>query len=115
MIDKIIMDALRPLDISVAKLYYGGKESTYITFFSFLDNPEFYSDNELKKIGHYIQLDIFTKDDYSDLVIKIDELMENSGFIKRANGPEIYDENTGLYQKPLRFLFYLDKNIKEEN
>lgn len=115
MINKIIKDALRPLNIPVSKHYYKGEENTYITFFSFLDNPEFYSDNKLVKMGCYIQLDIFTREDYSDLVIKVDRLMEDAGFIKRASGPESYDENTGTYQKPLRFLFYLNKNTKEEN
>lgn len=115
MINKIIKDALRPLGIPVAKSYYGGEERTYITFFSFLDNPEFYTDNKFTKIGCYIQIDIFTTEDYSDLVKEVDSLMECAGFIKRASGPEFYDEKTGLYQKPLRFLFYLDKNIKEEN
>ena len=114
MINKKIMDTLRPLGIPIAKAHYEGEERTYITFFSFLDNPEFYIDNQFTKIGCYIQIDIFTTDEYSYLVKEVDSLMECAGFIKRASGPEFYDENTGLYQKPLRFLFYLDKNIKEE-
>lgn len=108
--NKLIKDTLSPLGIPVSLQCYNGSETTYITFFSYLDKGELYADDEEIATGNYIQIDVFSKENYTNIVKKVKKLMKDAGFIKKASGPELYETDTKLYHKPLRFFFYEENN-----
>lgn len=112
--NKLIMDALTPLDIPISFQVYNGSNTPYLTFFIINDKGEMYADDEEIATGYYIQIDIFSKGSYTDLVEKINKLMKKSGFTRRPSGPESYEDNTKLYHKPLRFFFCVENNNEEE-
>lgn len=103
---KLVMDTLKPLGIPVRFQYYTGTETTYITFFEYAEPSEQFADDKETIRGHYIQIDIWSKTNYSDLQKQIEKLLENAGFIRRSPGPEIYEEETKIFHKPLRYLYY---------
>ncbi len=110
---ELIKNILKPLNIPVRFQYYSGSEPTYITFFSYLDKGELYGDDKELGIGYYIQLDIFSKTNYTDIVKQVNKLMEDGGFTKRSSGPELFEDDTKLYHKPLKFFFYKENNKEE--
>ena len=106
MINSLIVQALKPLDVPVSFQKYSGRENTYITFFSYLEQGEQYADNEEKAVGYYIQVDIWSKNDYTELAEKVKSRMKAAGFI-RTSAADLFEKDTKIYHKALRF-FYLD-------
>lgn len=111
MINKIIIDTLKPINIPVSFQRYTGKAKTYITFHEYFTSGEEYEDDFEFYTGHYIQVDIWSKEDYTDIVKEVKEKLENIGF-KRLNEADLYESDTEIYHKALRF-FYLEE--KEES
>jgi hypothetical protein len=107
MINKIIIDTLKPLKIPVAFQKYSGKAETYITFNEYLATGEEYEDDEESLTAHYVQVDIWSKADYTDVVKNVKELLLKTGF-KRLNEIDLYEEDTKIYHKGLKF-YYLEE------
>lgn len=104
--NKLIIDTLEPLNIPVVFQKYTGTSNQYITFFGYNDNGELYADDEEVVTGYYVQVDIWSKGSYTNILKQVKKLMKDANFIKRASGPELYEDDTKLYHKPLRFFFY---------
>lgn len=107
MINKLIMDTLKPLNIPVVFQKYSGKAETYITFHEYLASGENYEDDEETLTAHYVQVDVWSKVDYIDIVEKIKELLFKAEF-KRLNEIDLYEEDTKIYHKGLKF-YYLEE------
>lgn len=106
--NKLIIDTLKTLNIPVSFQRYSGSAETYITFHVYLTQGEEFSDDEEESTGYYIQVDIFSKTDYTQLVVNVKNMLQSVGF-KRQNEIDLYEKDTGLYHKGIRF-FYLEKN-----
>lgn len=105
MINKLIIDTLKPLNIPVNFQKYTGTVSTYITFFNYLTQGEEFSDDQEIGTGHYIQVDVWSKGDYTTLVEEVKRLLREAGFIRKSE-IDLYETDTQFYHKGLRF-FYL--------
>ncbi|MFR1708874.1 MAG: hypothetical protein ACLSV2_08235 [Clostridium sp.] len=110
MINKLIIDTLKPLNIPVSFQRYSGKADTYITFHEYFTSGEEYEDDEEALTAHYIQVDVWSKVDYTDLVKSIKELMLKAGF-KRLNEADLYEEDTKIYHKGLKFYYLGERGI----
>ncbi len=89
--------------LPVEKLHYSGNAPTYITFFEYDENVENNSDDEIESLGHYIQVDLWTKTDYTDIKSKIKLAMKNAGF-SFSNAQEQYEEDTEVYHWASRYV-----------
>lgn len=107
MINKLIINTLKPLNIPVCFQKYHGKGETYITFHEYFSGGEEYEDDEESLTSHYIQIDVWSKIDYTNLVNKIKNLLNIAGF-KRLNEIDLYEEDTKIYHKGLKF-YYLEE------
>lgn len=112
MINKIIIDTLKPLKVPVSFQKYSGKSKEYITFHEYSVNGEEYEDDVEAMTGHYIQVDIWSKEDYTELVSKVKNLLINHGF-KRLNEEDLYENDTEIYHKGIRFYFLEQKGDLE--
>lgn len=110
MINKIVIEALNPLKIPVSFQKYSGKAAEYITFHEYYTSGEGYEEDNETFIGHYIQVDVWSKGDYTETVKQVKQLLIASGF-KRLEEADLYEEDTGIYHKGLKF-YYLEE--KEE-
>jgi len=108
MINKIIIDALNPLKIPVAFQKYSGKAETYITFHEYLSSGEEYEDDEESLTAHYVQVDVWSKADYTAVVKNIKDLLLKAGF-KRLNEADLYEDDVKIYHKGLKF-YYLEES-----
>jgi hypothetical protein len=100
----MVMDTLGSLGVPISFQKHTGDELTYITFFEYLQKSEAFADNIETSRGHYIQIDVWSKDDYNDLVNSILYSMKQAGF-KRTTETELYEEETQTYHKVLRFFY----------
>ncbi|GIW49016.1 MAG: hypothetical protein KatS3mg079_492 [Caloramator sp.] len=107
MIRSIIVEALKPLNVPVTFQKYSGKAETYITFHEYFETGEEYEDDEETLTAHYVQIDIWSKNDYEELVKKVKEKLTKIGF-KRINEVDLYEEDTKIYHKGLKF-YYLEE------
>ena len=107
MINKKVIDALKPLAVAIGFQKYSGKESTYITFHEYLASGEEFEEDQESFTGHYIQVDVWSKEDYGILVKNIKVRLLEAGF-KRIDEADFYETDTGLYHKGMRF-FYLEE------
>lgn len=101
-LNKLIKDTLKPLNVPVDFQTYAGTASLYITFFEYNQRGALYADNDEQEIDHFIQVDIWSKGDYTDIVSKVKKAMKQAGF-SRTLETEIYEEDTKIYHKILRY------------
>ena len=97
-----ILAALKDIGVPVRFQTYTGKEESYITFFTYLDRPELHSDDRELITGNFIQIDVWSKRDYTDLVDLVHQNMIDAGFIK-LNFYDLYETDTKTYHKVMRF------------
>ncbi|MEG1256411.1 hypothetical protein [Clostridium sp.] len=113
MINKLIIDSLKLIKAPVSFQRYRGKAETYITFHEYLASGEEYEDDEEILTAHYIQIDVWSKIDYTEIVKKVKELLLKVGF-KRLNEIDLYEEDTKIYHKGLKF-YYLEERESDIN
>lgn len=101
-LNQMILSTLASLDIPVAFQTYSGNAETYITFFIYLDKIEVHADDDEFITGQYIQLDIWAKGDYTNLVKEIHQSMKEAGFIK-LNFYDLYEKDLKIYHKVMRY------------
>lgn len=108
MINKLVLDTLKPLKIPAAFQKYSGRAETYITFHEYFTSGEEYEEDEEALTSHYIQVDVWSKSDYTDAAENIKKLLLKAGF-KRLNEADLYEEDTKIYHKGLKF-YYLEES-----
>ena len=99
--NKQIIDALKTLGVPVSFQKYEGNLSTYITFFNYLENVESYADNKETSISSYIQVNVFSKGDYTTLVNSVLYALEQAEF-RRTYVTEMYESDTKIFHKVIR-------------
>ncbi len=76
-VNQKIIQVLRDINIPVRFQVYSGDSKTYITFFKYNAQSELFSEDDVEVEGHYIQIDIWSEQDYSELEIQVKQLMKN--------------------------------------
>lgn len=99
-----VLSALAGIDVPVTFQTYSGKSDPYITFFTYLDKPEQHADDQEIATGYYVQLDIWTKGDYTELVKTVHDRMKRAGF-RKINFYDLYEKDTTVYHKVMRYVF----------
>jgi hypothetical protein len=103
-LNSLILSTLKPLDVPVKYLKYKGSEPTYITFFEFNQSGAMYGDDQELKSRHSIQVDIFSKGDYTNLTEQVKKNLIEKGFT-RTMEIEFYETDTDKFHKVIRFNF----------
>jgi hypothetical protein len=101
-INQDVIIALKDIGVPVSFQSYTGAADTYITFFTYLDKPEQHADDEELVTGHYVQVDVWSKGDYTKLVKTVHQKMLDAGFIKQSFY-DLYEDDVKIYHKAMRF------------
>ena len=89
--------------IPIAFLSYTGKAETYLTYYTWYEQPEdFYDDSYHAEIS-YGTIDIFSKRNFKDILKKVKGKLKENGFTWTDNGPEEFEKETGYYHIPVNF------------
>lgn len=105
--------SLNPLIINTLKdlapthyLTYKGPAETYILFSEYNQTGSMYADDEEKNTRHSIQVDVYSKTDFTQLVRDVKQRLKDKGFSRHSEF-ELYEDDTGFYHKVIRF-YYVD-------
>ena len=111
-LNQLILSTLRTIGAPVSYLNHAGNETTYVTFFEYDQGAGIEADDNEQSSIHYIHLDIFSPGNFLNLVNKVKKEMKQAGFVKTAE-TEMYEQDTKLYHKVLRF-YFITENEEEE-
>ena len=97
-----VIAALNGIGAPVQFQHYSGDDDPYITFFTYLDKPEQHADDRETITGYYVQVDIWSKGDYTVLVKTVHQRMIDVGY-RKQNFYDLYEEDLKIYHKVMRF------------
>jgi len=103
-LNSLIINTLSPLGIPVSFQKYSGSAPTYITFFCYNERGEAWAENKEIATGFYIQVDVWSKGDYTTVVDRVKELLETAGF-NRTFSTELYEDETATFHKVMRLVY----------
>ena len=103
-INQLILNILKDVGAPVAYLNYSGDERTYIRFFEYDQSAALEAEDDELYGSHNIQIDIFSSGNYLALVKKVKQMMKQAKF-KKSFETEMFEDDTKLYHKVLRFYF----------
>lgn len=103
-LNSLILSTLGNLNVPVNPLNYSGSAQTYITFFEYDQRAGVEADDGEGATVYYIHLDIYSPGNYLSLVEQVKGSMKRAGFKKNAE-TEMYENDTKLFHKVLRFYF----------
>jgi hypothetical protein len=112
-INKLIKDTLEPLNVPCEFETYEGEDDPYITFFCYNEQGEKFADDVEIETGFYIQVDIWSKGNIEQLKVNVIKLLKAAGF-KRKTAQDLYESDTQLYHKCIRFFYAQNNEIEEE-
>lgn len=95
-INPLVISALSPLNVPIAPIRYQGSETTYITFYTYNEQPALISDDIPEFDVTSGTVDIFSQSDYKTLLKDAKKRLRNAGF-SVSQGPEMYEDDTKYY------------------
>lgn len=108
MVANTLKTALESLGKPVRRLKYSGNSKTYFTFQTVVSIPSGYADDESTTMLHTFRVDLYSKDDFTDLLSNTLSALTAAGFTISSVDPEIYENDTELYHVPITI------NVMEE-
>ncbi len=73
-----------------------------LTFSFITENGEVYADDEEIETGYVLQVDVWSKADYTDIVNQVKNTMKQIGFYRSFENDE-YEADIKIYHKIIRF------------
>lgn len=74
-----------------------------ITYFVYNEMGELYADNQEISTGYYIQIDIWSQENYTNIVYELMKTMMQAGY-RRTSSADLYESDTKIYHKAIRFV-----------
>ena len=103
-LNQLILETLKDVGASSNYMNYTGSESTYVTFFEYDQGAGLEADDEEQNTVHYVQIDIYSRGNFLSIVKNVKRKMKQAGFKKNFE-TEMYEDDTKLFHKVLRFYF----------
>lgn len=103
-INSLVISTLAPTGVPVNFQSYTGNATTYITFFEYNQQGTLFGDDTEQRTQYSIQVDVWSKGNYTHVVEQVRALMIGSGFIRNSEG-ELYENDTKTFHKYFRFYF----------
>ena len=89
--------------VPIAFLSYTGKSETYLTYYTWYEQPDDFHDDDYHAEISYGTIDIFSKRNFKDILKKVKGKLKENGFTWTDNGPEEFEKETGYYHIPVNF------------
>lgn len=100
------------VSVPVSFLYYEGHEEPYITYMQIDADSSYSGDDELLGYADYYDFDIYSKEDYTNIVKNVKALLKANDFVWQPSrtSPDMYETDTGYYHKTLCFAILREGN-----
>ncbi len=103
-IDSALSSALIPLNITSFYGWYDKNiNDTHVTFILLTDTDGDYADDEAESNTQLVQVDVWSKENMEDLKKTIKDAMKTLDNCIYSNGADLYEDDTRIYHKALRF------------
>lgn len=89
--------------IPIAFLSYTGDDDVYLTYYTWQERSENFFDDEYHTEIAYGTIDIFSKQNFKNILRKVKKILKENNFTWTDNGPETYERDTGYYHVPVNF------------
>ncbi|WP_019850628.1 hypothetical protein [Desulfitobacterium sp. PCE1] len=93
-------------DKRVYFLHAEAPKAPYVEYEIINENGQEWAENKEIATNYYVQVDIFSMGDYTAIENAVKEKMISHGF-KRSMAADLYESDTKLYHKAMRFLITL--------
>ncbi|WP_062323940.1 hypothetical protein [Halolactibacillus sp. JCM 19043] len=103
-VKKMIIDALRPINVPVTTLTGNNNNSEYIIINEYNQSSSLNADDKEMSTRYFYQVDVFTSGDFTTIVAEVESRLKEAGF-KRMFSSESYDNEAQKYRKILRFSY----------
>lgn len=103
-LNNLIISTLAPTGVKVSFQTYTGSDTTYITFFEYNQQGALFADDVEQNTRYSVQVDVWSKGNYKNIVEQVRELMTNVGFIRNSEA-ELYEDDTKIFHKVFRFYY----------
>lgn len=102
-------------EIPVKYLYYDGNKTTYVTYCQSYADNSYSGDDELLGYVELYDFDVYSKDNYFNIIEQIKELLKANDFMWQPSrdSTDMFEEETGYYHKTLCFSCIRNLNKEE--
>lgn len=104
-VDKLVKSTLTALCPHVARLFYGGKAKTFMTYQLVIASDIAPADDEMQGTEYTYRIDIYSKQDYISLLRRTKQALKAAGFYGVVVDPEVYENDTGYFHVPIEAKF----------
>ena len=109
-INPLIETAFRNFTVSsktipISFMRYTGSETSYLTYYTWLEQPKDFSDDDYHSELVNGTIDIFSKGNFKSILDAVKTTLKQNGFTWTDNGPETYEDDTGYYHVPVNFYY----------
>jgi hypothetical protein len=104
-IDALLKKTLDTLGVPVARVFFGGKAESFVTFQYLGGREDSHADDEAVSYEHAYRADIFSRSDYTGLLRQMKAALKPAGFYGIAVLAELYENDTGFYHIPTEFYY----------
>lgn len=89
--------------VPVAQIKYEGKIKTYLQHYTYLNQPQFFTDDEPQAAGSYDTVDIYSdkRGALTELLPQIKQRLRDAHFTIGDTGPQQYEDDTQMYHLPI--------------
>lgn len=94
-------------DKTVHFIHANSPVAPYVEYLIYDEEGALFAEGKEIATEYYIQVDIFSKGDYTEIETKIKEKMIAAGFTG-GHGAGLYEEDTGLNHKAMRFIYSIN-------
>ena len=105
MVDERITEALKTAGVPVQRMQYTGQADTFIVFQLLNGDEAHHSDDETRAEEITYRINVYSRRDYMQLVRSVIQALRAAEFYGISIGPELYEEDTGLYHMPMEASF----------
>ena len=103
-INQKIETAFKDFGVTIAFLQYTGDAETYLTYYTWLEKPNLFFDDNYNTEVTYGTIDIFSKENFKDILTQVKKILKQNNFIWTDTAPETYDPDTGFFHVPVNFV-----------
>lgn len=104
-VNPIIEAAFKDFEVPIAFLNYTGRSETYLTYYTWLQKPENFSDDEYHVETIYLTVDIWSKTNFKNILKQVKQTLKQNGFTWADNGPETFEKETGYFHVSVNFYY----------
>lgn len=106
LIESIFKDfEVNGVSVPVSFMFYQGHGEPYVVYMQQDADNSLSGDDDLIGYVDYYDFDVYSKDNYTQIIEQIKALLKQNGFVWQPSrtGPDMYEVETGYYHKTLNF------------